>query len=251
MQKYPYFILIYLYCINIYSIHPFIFENYENNIKSLYKLNKDVSYAIYMYFSSRNQSYFQSEAPQIMLEVVSMVNEILITENLIEKNINVEIKKGLLISLIDKIVYAITKQSIQFEFEDYVYYSIGANINLSSDELCKKYINIIKKYFNNNIVIDENLKYEWARNIGFSDRIYDQNSAIVVCIALCIAEKVKNRDEEFLNRYIDLLKSGSSRKTPELLNSIGINLYETCYIDSAIKNLKNKINALNNFFENY
>lgn len=80
-----------------------------------------------------------------------------------------------------------------------------------------------------------------GQNIRFSDRVYDENSAIVVCIALSIIEKIRSSDNDL---YINLLKSGSSKKIIELLDEIGINLYDTYYIDNAIEYFKEKLDIL-------
>ena len=102
-----------------------------------------------------------------------------------------------------------------------------------------------EKYFGkNNMTIDKEIQYEWARIPHFYTDFYVYKYSTGISAAICIAEKILNREEGIVNKYIEMLKQGRIKKSNELLKMVGVDLEQTeTYIKTA-KFYENKIKQL-------
>jgi len=99
-----------------------------------------------------------------------------------------------------------------------------------------------------NINIDENIKYEWARIPHFYSDFYVYKYATGVSAAIAIATKILNREPGFVERYIDMLKQGCSKKSIDLLKMVDVDLESKETYEYTIKFYEEKIEELEKIF---
>jgi len=115
------------------------------------------------------------------------------------------------------------RQTMFAEFEKIVYEKYNKGISLTSEELCNTYYDLNKLYFGKNVVIDDYIKYEWARIPHFYTPFYVYKYATGFMIALIIVNKLLS-EEDFNKKYIEFLSSGGSDYPLNILNKLGIEL---------------------------
>ena len=74
------------------------------------------------------------------------------------------------------------------------------------------------------MIVDENIKYEWARIPHFYTDFYVYKYATGVSAAISIASKIIKQGEPFVKRYIEMLKQGCSKKSIDLLKMVDVDL---------------------------
>ena len=89
---------------------------------------------------------------------------------------------------------------------------------LNAESLCGTYKKLNEKYFGKDMVIDEEIAYEWARIPHFYTPFYVYQYATGFSAAVAIATKIINGDKEVLHGYREFLKGGSSMHPIELLS---------------------------------
>ena len=77
--------------------------------------------------------------------------------------------------------------------------------NLSSEDLNSIYYKLNQKYFGEDVFIDEEIKYEWARIPHFYSDFYVYKYSTGVSAAIAIATKILNKEPGFIDRYIEML----------------------------------------------
>ena len=86
------------------------------------------------------------------------------------------------------------------------------------------YYKLNKKYFGKDVFIDEEIKYEWARIPHFYSDFYVYKYSTGVSAAIAIATKILNKEPGFIDRYIEMLKQGCSKKSIDLLKMVDVDL---------------------------
>ena len=128
----------------------------------------------------------------------------------------------------------------------YGIYAFASEGFYESDEEVPVYYDIFgnKKYFGNNIIIDEPIKYEWARIPHFYSNFYVYKYATGITSAICIATKILSNEKGFVEKYINMLKLGCTKKSLELLKLVDVDL-ENIETYEVVKNYyNNKIEEL-------
>ena len=115
---------------------------------------------------------------------------------------------------------------------------------LSSEDLNDIYYKLNQKYFGPDVKIDEQIKYEWARIPHFYSDFYVYKYATGVSAAIAIATKILNKEPGFIEKYIEMLKQGCSKKSIDLLKMVDVDLESKDTYKDTIEFYNKKINEL-------
>ena len=127
------------------------------------------------------------------------------------------------------------RQTMFAEFEKDIYDMVENDEVLTSDLLCDKYYDINKKYFGNNVVIDDEIRYEWERIPHFYYNFYVYKYATGLSAACYIVNRILSGEENAVNDYINFLKCGKSKSPLDSLLVAGVDLSDSKVIEEAIK----------------
>lgn len=232
------------YSMGVYGVHPYILTNYMNNINSVSTVAHELGHTMHSYYSNTNQNYVDSDYTIMVAEVASTVNEILLSEYLINKETDLKKKAMLINEQIDEIRATLIRQTMFAEFEKWVHEKVEENNPLTAEDLNNKYYELNKKYFGENVNVDEDIKYEWARIPHFYSCFYVYKYATGISSAITIAKKILNNEKGYVERYLNMLKKGGSEKSLDLLRSVDVDLETKTPIENAFKYYNDKIDEL-------
>lgn len=232
------------YSMGVYGVHPFVLTNFVNSKRDVSTIAHELGHSMHSYYSNENQSVIDANYTIMVAEVASTVNEILLSDYQIRNEKDKNKKAELLYELIEMIRATFFRQAMFAEFEKIVHEKIENGIMLSSEDLNDIYYKLNKKYFGNNMNIDEQIKYEWARIPHFYSDFYVYKYATGISAAIVIATKILNKEPGFIDKYINMLKQGCSKKSIELLKMVDVDLEDKETYKSTIDFYNEKISEL-------
>lgn len=232
------------YSMGVYGVHPFVLTNFVNSKRDVSTIAHELGHSMHSYYSNSNQRIIDANYTIMVAEVASTVNEILLSDYQINHEQNKKKKAELLYELLEMIRATFFRQAMFAEFEKIVHEKIENGIMLSSEDLNDIYYKLNQKYFGPNVEIDEQIKYEWARIPHFYSDFYVYKYATGVSAAIAIATKILNREPGFVERYIEMLKQGCSKKSIDLLKMVDVDLESKDTYKGTIEFYNKKINEL-------
>ena len=130
------------------------------------------------------------------------------------------------------------------EFENDLY-KIRTNSELTSEILCERYYNILKKYYGNNISYDQIANIFWTR-LGHLYRwsYYPYKYATGLLIASVVVDSLVNKKSLSKEDYIKFLSAGSSQYSLDLLKMLNIDLLNSDIIESGFNVMSDDIKKL-------
>ncbi len=228
----------------IYGIHPFVSLNYEDNYDSVSTLAHELGHAMHSYYSDKFNDYNMAQYPIFLAEIASTVNEVLIDDYFYKHATNDEEKIVYLSNFLDKVRTTIYRQTMFAEFEKIVHDKYANNIPLTAKELCETYYDLNKLYFGKNIIIDENIKYEWARIPHFYTPFYVYKYATGLIAALVIASDILNKVPSAQEKYLTFLQSGAKDYPLNILKATGVDITDSQTIKKAFLLIEKKLEQL-------
>ena len=233
------------YSSGVYGVHPFVLMSFTSNKRDVSTIAHELGHSMHSYYSNKEQGIIDAGYTIMVAEVASTVNEILLSEYQIKNEKNPVKKAEIIYELLEMIRATFYRQSMFAEFEKIVHKKIENSEILSSEDLNNIYYELNEKYFGENIFIDQEIKYEWARIPHFYSDFYVYKYATGISAAICIATKILNREEGFVEKYISMLKQGRMKKSIDLLKMVDVDLesfdtyYRTAkYYEQKIADLK-------------
>ena len=117
----------------------------------------------------------------------------------------------------------------------------GFKIIQNSEGFCFGMDAVLLSDFAKNIKIDSKIKYEWARIPHFYNSFYVYKYATGLGIASYIVKRIRSNDEDFKNKYINLLKSGGRDYPLVLLKECGIDILNDDIVYEALESFNELI----------
>lgn len=229
------------YSTGSYDTLPYMSINYENDYNSVSTVIHELGHSMHTYYSNKTQSYPDASYPIFLAEIASTVNEILLSNYMLNNTKDKNEKEKYIIEFLEKVRTTIFRQVMFAEFEKNMYDKYLQGIPLTVDEMCETYYKLNKLYFGKDIIVDDLIKYEWARIPHFYTSFYVYKYATGFTIALIIVNKLK--DESFKDKYIKFLESGGSDYPLNILKKLDITLDRETF-NSAFKIFNEYINLL-------
>ena len=218
-----------------YDTYPYVLLNFEGTLNDVSTLAHELGHSMHSYYSRKNNTYQDSDYKIFVAEVASTVNELMLAKYMLKNSKDKSEKLIILNNLLDLFKATIYRQTMFAEFEKDVYEKSENGEVLTSELLCDLYYKINKKYFGDSVVLDEQIKYEWARIPHFYYNFYVYKYATGLSAACYIVDSILSGKENAKENYLKFLSLGGSQKPLDELKVAGVDMTDSKVVLSAIK----------------
>ncbi len=222
------------YSMGVYGVHPFVLDNFVSRKRDVSTVAHELGHSMHSYYSSKTQNVIDANYTIMIAEIASTTNEILLAKYQINNETDKNKKAEIIYELLEMIRATLFRQAMFAEFEKSVHERIENGEVLSSDDLSEIYYKLNVEYFGKDCVIDEQIKYEWARIPHFYTPFYVYKYATGISAAIIIATNILSKKEGYVEKYINMLKQGCTKKAVELLKMVDVDLEDINTYKGAI-----------------
>ena len=231
-----------------YDTYPYMLLNYQGRLNDVSTLAHELGHSMHSYYSRKNNSYQDADYKIFVAEVASTVNELLLCKYLLKESQDKEVKLSILNRLMELFKGTIYRQTMFAEFEKDMYEIVEKGNIFTWEDLSNMYYDLNKKYFGNDVVVDEDIKYEWSRIPHFYYNFYVYKYATGLSAACFIVDNILSGKENALESYLEFLSTGSKYYPLEELKIAGVDMTDPKVVESAIKMFDEAINEFNELY---
>lgn len=221
-----------------YLSNPYVLLNFRGTYSDVSTVAHELGHSMHTLYSNKNNPYQYSDYKIFVAEVASQVNELLLNNYMLENAKTKEEKINIVNQLLETFKASIYRQTMFAEFERDISKLCEDGEILTADRLNNTYYDLVKKYFGNDVIIDEEIKYEWERIPHFYYNFYVYKYSTGLASAAHIASKIIKKEEGALENYLNFLKTGGSMYPLEELKIAGVDLTHPEVIQSAMDMFK-------------
>lgn len=229
------------YNLGVYGAHPFILLNYQDDLDSLFTLAHECGHGVHSKLSAQYQPQITARYSIFVAEVASTVNEVLLIHYLLKEEKDPNFRLHLLNHFIDQFRGTYFTQVMFAEFEKITHEKAEQGLPLNAEVFNETYQTLFREYYGDELVLDEEIKYGWARIPHFYRPFYVYKYATGYASAISIATRLLDGDKKMLQSYLDFLKSGSSDYPLELLKKTGVDLTDKTPIENTLTKFRELI----------
>lgn len=218
-----------------YDTPPYILLNYGGKYHDVSTIIHELGHSMHTYYSNTNQPYIYSHYSIFLAEIASNVNEMILNMYMLDHAKDDKEKLYLINAFLENVKGSIYRQTMFAEFEKITHeFEINGEI-LTGDKLCDIYYELNKKYYGDDVIYDENIRYEWMRIPHFYYKFYVYQYATGLTAAFFIAKNIYEGKEGMRDKYIKFLSSGGSDYPLELLKIMDIDMTSSEAIDKILE----------------
>ena len=231
------------YSSGTYDTKPFVLLNYTEDYNDVSTLAHELGHSMHSYLSNTHNDHTNASYPIFLAEIASTVNELLLSYYMEHHASTTEEKLAILNERLDTFKGTIYRQTMFAEFELYMHDAVDKGEVLTAEKLCDKYYELNKLYFGDDVVVDNDIRYEWLRIPHFYRPFYVYQYATGLSIASYIAKNILEGKEGFRDKYLEFLSSGGKDDPLEILKIIDVDLTDTKVFEESLTMFKETVNT--------
>lgn len=232
------------YSASTYGTAPYILLNWSDDIRDVFTLAHELGHSMHSYYSSEHQPYPYHDYTIFNAEVASTCNEALLNDYLL-KNTNDRRKRMFLLNnLLEDFRATVFRQTMFAEFEQIIHEKAAEGHALTPDFFTSIYYDLNKKYFGDDITVDERIGYEWSRIPHFYRSFYVYQYATGYSAAAALSKQIIDEGQPAVERYKGFLQSGSSDYSINLLKNAGVDMTTSKPIEEALSVFEGHLDEL-------
>ncbi|MDW4507851.1 MULTISPECIES: oligoendopeptidase F [Priestia] len=232
------------YSSGTYGTNPYILMNWQDNVNNLFTLAHEFGHSVHSYYTRKTQPYPYGDYSIFVAEVASTCNEALLNDYLLKTIDDEKQRLYLLNHYLEGFRGTVFRQTMFAEFEHDVHVRAQNGEPLTPELLTKLYYDLNKKYFGDNLVIDEEIGLEWARIPHFYYNYYVYQYATGFSAAAALSKQILEEGDTAVERYVGFLKSGSSDYPIEVLKKAGVDMTTSQPIEEALAVFEEKLTEM-------
>ena len=217
-----------------YDSNPYILTNFTGTLDSVSTIAHEMGHSMHSYLSAKAQPAHYANYTLFVAEVASTVNENLLIEKLLSEEKDPLSRLSLLNQYLENFKGTVYRQTMFAEFEKTAHEMAERGEALTPAALSSVYEQLTKDYFGEDLTMDDEIKYEWARIPHFYRPFYVYVYATGYSTAVALSEKIRSEGESAVKKYLEFLSMGGSTYPLDELRHAGIDLSTSGPIDTAL-----------------
>ena len=223
------------YSTGSYQSKPFILMNYHGTIEDVYTLSHELGHSLHSYYTNKRQPFIYSNYPVFLAEIASTTNEVLLTNYLLNKAASQNDKLIILNHFLEQFRTTLFRQTMFAEYEKILHEYEASSGSITAEWCSQKYSDLIRYYYGENVIIDNEIKLEWARIPHFYYNYYVYQYATGFAAAIAFSRMILADGNKATEKYLEFLSKGSSDYPIDILKKSGIDMTKVNPISEAIK----------------
>ena len=224
------------YSSGTYGTAPYILMNWTDTIDNLFTLTHEFGHSVHSYLTRKHQPYIYGRYSIFVAEVASTCNEALLNHYMLERTTDKNDRLYLLNHFLDGFHGTVIRQTMFAEFEHKIHQLDQEGVALTADTLTQAYHELNKKYFGDEVVMEEVDNVTWARIPHFYYNYYVYQYATGYAAAQSLSRQILEEGAPAVKRYMDeFLKAGNSDYPIEVLKKAGVDMSSKAPIEDAMK----------------
>lgn len=227
-----------------FGVHPYVLLNWNNQLNDVFTLAHEMGHNMHSYYTGASQPYVYANYSIFLAEVASTFNESLLLEYLLEHSRSKEEKLFLYEKYLNNVTTTFYRQTMFAEYESEIHKLVEEGASLTATDFRNLYKNLYQKYWGDEMFVDVEEEYTWARIPHFYYNFYVYQYATGFAASELLVQKVKNGGEAAVKNYLGFLNSGSSKYSLDILKDAGVDMNSSEPIFATINKMTFILNEI-------
>ncbi len=225
------------------DLKPYVLLNYTGKVRDVSTMAHELGHAIHAMLSSK-QKLMNYHPILPLAETASIFSEMVLTDSLLKKETDVEVKKAMLTGKLEDIFASSHRQNMFSSFEIASHRAINESLQ-SPQALCELYTIELQKMFGDSVTITPEYAWEWSSiphifNVPFYVYAYNFGNLLV----FALYQKYLEEGASFIPKYKQFLSMGSSASPADLTAIVDADINHPKFWRKSLKYIETLVDQL-------
>jgi oligoendopeptidase F len=211
------------------SAHPYVLLNYLGHPRDVQTLAHELGHGAHQ-FLARPRGYLQADTALTMAETASVFGEMLVFDRLRRQGGAPRARLALLCGFIEEAFGTAFRQIALTRFEQRLHDARRGEGELSSERIGELWLAVNAALYGDSVALTDDYRWWWSYIPHFiHSPFYCYAYGFGELLVLALYELYRERGQEFVPRYLDLLAAGGSDAPAALLARLGVDVRESSF----------------------
>lgn len=222
------------FCSSPYGSHPYILITWTDTMRGAFVLAHELGHAGHFYLANKNQRIMNTRPSTYFVEAPSTMNEMLLGEHLLSNTDDPQMKRWVVLQLLGTYYHNFVTHLLEGEFQRRVYDLAEQGTPLTAKVLCEVKGKVLSDFWGDSVVLDEGASLTWMRQPHYYMGLYPYTYSAGLTASTAMSQKIKEEGQPAVERWIEVLKAGGTKKPLDLLKHAGIDMSQPEPIHKAV-----------------
>ncbi|MDF1510306.1 oligoendopeptidase F [Robertmurraya sp. DFI.2.37] len=237
------------FCSSPYGSHPYILITWTDTMRGAFVLAHELGHAGHFYLANQNQRIMNTRPSTYFIEAPSTMNEMLLGDHLLSNTTDPQMKRWVVLQLLGTYYHNFVTHLLEGEFQRRVYGLAEKGTPLTAKILCETKRNVLSEFWGDTVTIDEGASLTWMRQPHYYMGLYPYTYSAGLTASTAMSQQIKKEGEPAVNRWLEVLKAGGTKKPIDLLKQAGIDMSKPDPIRKAVAYVGSLVDILEDSYK--
>ncbi|ALC80242.1 MULTISPECIES: oligoendopeptidase F [Bacillus] len=237
------------FCSSPYGVHPYILITWTNSMRDAFTLAHELGHAGHFYFANKHQRFMNTRPSLYFIESPSTMNEMLLAQHLFAKTDDKKMKRWVINQLMGTYYHNFVTHLLEGVYQREVYNLAEEGTPLTAVTLSKVKGDVLKEFWGDAVALDEGASLTWMRQPHYYMGLYPYTYSAGLTASTLVSQKIKEEGQPVVDKWIDVLKAGGTKKPNDLLKHAGVDMSTPEPIKQAVAYVGSLVDELEELYQ--
>ena len=236
------------FCATPYGVHPYILMTWADSMRSVFVLTHELGHGAHFSLAMQHQGYFNTRPAMPFVEAPSTMHEMLLARHILAQGGDARLRRSVIMQVLGTYHHNFVTHLLEAELQHRLYAQAEAGQAVTAQLLNQCKGEILAGFWGDTVEIDDGARMTWMRQPHYYLGLYPYTYAVGLVAASAMAGQVADQGPPAVQRWLQVLKAGGTRKPLALLQAAGIDLSTPEPIGAAVAHVGALVDELERAF---
>ncbi len=237
------------FCSSPYGVHPYILITWADSMRNVFTLAHELGHGGHFNLAMQHQRLTNTRPGMPFIEAPSIMNEMLLARHVLAGSQERRLRRSVIMQVLGTYHHNFVTHLLEAELQRQVYALAEGGKSVTAALLNERKGAILQRFWGDTVQIDDGARMTWMRQPHYYMGLYPYTYAVGLVAATAMGLRVQHEGAPAVQRWLEVLKAGGTRKPLELMAMAGIDMSTPQPIHDAVAYVGRLVDELERSFD--
>jgi oligoendopeptidase F len=236
------------FCASPYGVHPYILITWSDTMRNVFTLAHELGHGGHFSLAMQHQRLVNMWPAMPFVEAPSIMNEMLLAQHILGRSQETRLRRSVIMQVLGTYHHNFVTHLLEAELQRQVYALAEGGRSITAALLNDTKGAILQTFWGDTVDIDEGARMTWMRQPHYYMGLYPYTYSVGLVASTAMSLRVQQEGPPAVQRWLDVLKAGGTRKPLELMQLAGVDMASPQPIHEAVAYVGRLVDELEHSF---
>lgn len=236
------------FCAAPYGVHPYILITWSDSMRNVFTLAHELGHGGHFSLAMQHQRLVNMWPAMPFIEAPSIMNEMLLAQHILGRSQETRLRRSVIMQVLGTYHHNFVTHLLEAELQRQVYALAESGRSITAALLNDTKGALLQAFWGDTVHIDDGARMTWMRQPHYYMGLYPYTYSVGLVASTAMSLRVQQEGAPAVQRWLQVLQAGGTKKPLELMQMAGINLHTPQPIHDAVAYVGRLVDELERSF---